>query len=115
MSSRNACPAGTTARVTALITSAGIAGWQAVVATRAAHAAELARQEAVASSEFLEQVLMAASPIEAERDVRVREILALAESKVDERFRAFMQGQIEPILEPLRAAYEAERLQQLDA
>ncbi len=28
---------------------------------------------------------------------------------------AFMQGQIEPILEPLRAAYEAERLQQLDA
>ena len=28
---------------------------------------------------------------------------------------AFMQGLIEPILEPLRAAYEAERLQQLDA
>jgi len=28
---------------------------------------------------------------------------------------AFMQGQIEPILEPLRAAYEAERLQQLEA
>jgi len=26
-----------------------------------------------------------------------------------------MQGQIEPILEPLRAAYEAERLQQLEA
>lgn len=26
---------------------------------------------------------------------------------------AFMQGQIEPVLEPLRAAYEAERLQQL--
>jgi peptide chain release factor 1 len=28
---------------------------------------------------------------------------------------AFMQGQIEPILEPLRAAFEAERLQQLEA
>ena len=28
---------------------------------------------------------------------------------------AFTQGQIEPILEPLRAAYDAERLQQLDA
>jgi len=25
-----------------------------------------------------------------------------------------MQGQIEPILEPLRAAFEAERLKQLD-
>lgn len=70
----------------ALITSAGIAGWQAVVATRAAHAAELARQEAVASSEFLEQVLAAASPMEVGRDVRVREILDLAESQVEERF-----------------------------
>jgi peptide chain release factor 1 len=27
----------------------------------------------------------------------------------------FMQGEIEPILEPLRAAFEAERLQQLEA
>jgi len=26
-----------------------------------------------------------------------------------------MQGQIEPILDPLRAAYEAERLQELEA
>jgi peptide chain release factor 1 len=30
------------------------------------------------------------------------------------QLEAFMQGQIEPVLEPLRSAFEAERLKQLD-
>lgn len=69
-----------------LAATAAIAAWQAVAATRAAHATRLALAEAEASTDFLERVLMAASPLEAGRDVRVREILELAESRVDSQF-----------------------------
>jgi tetratricopeptide (TPR) repeat protein len=78
--------AGTAIAIVLLVVAAMIAGWQAVSATRSARAAELARIEAEASTEFLEQVLVAASPLEAGRDVRVREILELAESRIDARF-----------------------------
>lgn len=70
-----------------LLAAAGIAAWQAVDATRSAREAERALAEAEASTEFLERVLLAASPLEAGRDVRVREILELAESRVDEQFK----------------------------
>lgn len=78
--------AGTAIAIVLLVAAAMIAGLQAVSATRSARAAELARIEAEASTEFLEQVLVAASPLEAGRDVRVREILELAEAKIDGRF-----------------------------
>lgn len=66
--------------------AAVVAAWQAVSATRSARVAELARQEAEASTDFLERVLAAASPLEVGRDVRVREILEIAESRVDQQF-----------------------------
>jgi tetratricopeptide (TPR) repeat protein len=79
--------AASAAGIGALAATAAVAAWQAVVATRAAHATRLALAEAEASTDFLERVLMAASPLEAGRDVRVREILELAESRVDAQFR----------------------------
>lgn len=84
---RRALVAAGTAGLIALAAAAGIAAWQAVDATRSAREAERALAEAEASAEFLERVLAAASPLEAGRDVRVREILELAESRVDAQFR----------------------------